>query len=264
MNPASSPPEPPACIKPTGRVADLLKLGQSLWLDSISQHLMESGELNTLIGTVGIRGITSNPTIFEKAINGSADYDQDIARLASAGTAPSDIIRILMVRDVQKACDFFRPIYDSSEADDGYVSIEVNPLLAHKTQESIDEARKLHRMVDRPNVFIKIPGTPEGIPAIRALIASGISVNVTLLFSPASYTDAAQAYIDGIGEWIAGGGNPATVRSVASLFISRLDSLIDKELASIAGKPGDKAGSEQASRLMGKAGIANTQIIYET
>jgi len=263
MTTDSSKKQPIPDIKPKGRVADLLSLGQSIWLDSISRKLMDSGELTELIESVGIRGITSNPTIFEKAINGSSDYDADMARYASKNS-PTDIIRLLMVADVQRACDYFRPIYDASGADDGYVSIEVNPLLAHETEESINEARKLHQMVDRPNLFIKIPGTAEGIPAIRALIGEGISVNVTLLFSPDAYRQSAQAYISGIGEWIGKGKDPSRVRSVASLFISRLDTLIDRQLENIAATGADASLSKRAGELMGKSGIANTQIVYET
>ena len=248
---------------PTGRVADLLREGQSLWLDSISRHLMDSGELDRLINETGVRGITSNPTIFEKAINGSSDYDADIVSLSAQGLSASEIIRTLMVRDVQRACDFFRPVYDSSKTLDGFVSIEVNPLLAHETEASISEARTLHRMVDRPNLLIKIPGTPEGIPAIRQLISEGISVNVTLLFSPEAYRQSAQAYIDGLTAYHAAGKDPSRIRSVASLFISRLDTLIDKKLDALSGGSSDPTVSKKAKELRGKAGIANTRIVYE-
>ncbi len=250
-------------IAPKGPVADLLKEGQSIWLDTISRHLMNSGELTELITAVGVRGITSNPTIFEKAINGSSDYDGEILQLAKEDQSPTDIIRRLMVEDVKKACDFFRPVYDSSDFGDGFVSIEVNPLLAHNTDESVEEARRLHRMVDRPNLLVKIPGTPEGIPAIRTLISEGISINVTLLFSPDAYRDAAMAYIDGLREALSRGHNPARLHSVASLFISRLDTLIDRQLGEIAAQSTDKAVINHATALLGKAGIANTQIVYE-
>ncbi|MEC4683656.1 MAG: transaldolase [Nitrospirota bacterium] len=263
MSPENNRKDTLARPKPKGRIADLLALGQSIWLDSISRHLMDSGQLTELIESVGVRGITSNPTIFEKAINGSSDYDKDIALLASRGESSSEIIRTLMVEDVRRACDYFRPVYDQSNADDGYVSIEVNPLLAHKTEESIEEARTLHGLVNRPNLFIKIPGTPEGIPAIQALIAEGISVNITLLFSPEAYRQAAKAYISGIEEWIKKGKDPALVRSVASLFISRLDTLIDKQLETIVSSSKDPALVKIAGELHGKAGIANTQIVYE-
>ena len=248
---------------PTGRIADLLREGQSLWLDSISRHLMDSGELDRLINETGVRGITSNPTIFEKAINGSSDYDTDIVSLSAQGLSASDIIRTLMVRDVQRACDFFRPVYESSKTLDGFVSIEVTPLLAHETEASISEARTLHRMVDRPNLLIKIPGTPEGIPAIRQLISEGISVNVTLLFSPEAYRQSAQAYIDGLTAYRGAGNDPSRVRSVASLFISRLDTLIDKKLDALSSGSSDPSVSKKAKDLRGKAGIANTRIVYE-
>ncbi len=250
-------------IAPKGSVADLLKEGQSIWLDTISRHLMDSGELTELICSVGIRGITSNPTIFEKAINGSMDYDAEIARLARENHSATDIIRFLMVEDVRRACDFFRPVYDDSRFGDGYVSIEVNPLLAHDTKESVEEARKLHQMVDRPNLLVKIPGTPEGIPAIRQLISEGISINVTLLFSPDAYRQAANAYIDGLREYVANGRNPSRIHSVASLFISRLDTLVDRLLAEIAATSSDPTMVRKAGELAGKAGIANTQIIHD-
>ncbi len=248
---------------PTGRIADLLREGQSLWLDSISRHLMDSGDLDRLIGETGVRGITSNPTIFEKAINGSSDYDTDIVALSRQNMTPSDIIRTLMVKDVQRACDYFRPVYESSKTLDGFVSIEVNPLLAHETEASVAEARTLHRMVNRPNLLVKIPGTQEGIPAIRQLISEGISVNVTLLFSPEAYRQSAQAYIDGLKAYQTSGGDPSKVRSVASLFISRLDTLIDKKLDGLASSASDPANSQKAKSLRGKAGIANTRIVYE-
>ena len=258
MNTGQLPP-----IAPKGPVADLLKEGQSVWLDTISRHLMDSGELAELICSVGIRGITSNPTIFEKAINGSKDYDAEITRLARENHSPTDIIRLLMVEDVRRACDFFRPIYDTSAFADGYVSIEVNPLLAHDTEESVLEARKLHQMVDRPNLLVKIPGTPEGIPAIRQLISEGISINVTLLFSPEAYRKAAMAYIEGLRDYVSKGHNPARVHSVASLFISRLDTLVDRKLEEIVGASTDPTLAKKAAELLGKAGIANTQIVYE-
>ena len=258
MNTGQLPP-----IAPKGPVADLLKEGQSVWLDTISRHLMDSGELAELIGSVGIRGITSNPTIFEKAINGSADYDAEITRLARENHSPTEIIRLLMVEDVRRACDFFRPIYDTSSFADGYVSIEVNPLLAHDTEESVVEARTLHQMVDRPNLLVKIPGTPEGIPAIRQLISEGISINVTLLFSPDAYRKAAMAYIAGLRDYVSKGHNPARVHSVASLFISRLDTLVDRKLEEIAASATDPTLAKKAAGLLGMAGIANTQIVYE-
>ncbi len=250
-------------LAPKGPVADLLKEGQSLWLDTISRQLMDSGELRELIYSVGIRGITSNPTIFEKAINGSTDYDAEISRLARENYSATDIIRFLMVEDVRRACDFFRPVYDESHFGDGYVSIEVNPLLAHDTKESVEEARKLHQMVDRPNLLVKIPGTPEGIPAIRQLISEGISINVTLLFSPEAYNQAANAYIEGLREYVAKGHNPSRLHSVASLFISRLDTLVDRLLSEIEANASDPVLARKAGALAGKAGIANTQVVYD-
>jgi transaldolase/glucose-6-phosphate isomerase len=246
----------------TNRVKQLLALGQSLWLDSISRELMDSGELDRLISSVGIRGMTSNPTIFEKAINGSQSYDPEIAFLARRGYSPGQIVRVLMVRDIRRACDFFLPVYRNCEGNDGFVSIEVNPLLAHRTEESIGEAKLLHRLVDRPNLLVKIPGTPEGMPAIEELTASGLSINVTLLFSPDAYRECAMSYVRGLERWVMAGGDPGDIRSVASVFVSRIDTLIDNRIGEImAGLPG--AERQDLANLQGKAGIANSRVVYE-
>ncbi len=244
------------------RVKQLAALGQSLWLDSISRELMDSGELERLISVVGIQGMTSNPTIFEKAINGSQSYDPEIAFLARRGYSPGQIIRVLMVRDIRRACDFFLPVYRSREGNDGFVSIEVNPLLAHKTEESISEAKLLHRLVDRSNLLVKIPGTPEGMQAIEELTASGLSINVTLLFSPDAYRECAMSYVRGLERWVQSGGDPGEIRSVASVFVSRIDTLIDNRIGEIlTGLP--EVERQELSGLMGKAGIANSRVVYE-
>ncbi len=251
---------------PTGaetpsRVKELAALGQSIWLDSISRDLMDSGKLDHLIRVVGIRGMTSNPTIFEKAINGSPAYDGEIAFLAKRGYAPQQILRVLMVRDIQRACDFFRPVHQETERNDGFVSIEVNPLLAHKTEETIAEARLLHRLVDRPNLMVKVPGTPEGMPAIEALTAIGMSINVTLLFSPRAYQNAAEAYIRGLEAFVAKGGDPSRVHSVASVFVSRIDTLVDKKLQAL--QTTGKDSQNDPETLLGRAGIENSRVIYD-
>lgn len=242
------------------RVRELATLGQSIWLDSISRDLMDSGKLDHLIHIVGIRGMTSNPTIFEKAINGSASYDGEIAFLSRRGYNAQQILRVLMVRDIRRACDFFRPVHQETGGTDGFVSIEVNPLLAHKTEETIAEARLLYRLVDRPNLMVKVPGTPEGMPAIEALTAIGMSINVTLLFSPRAYQEAAEAYIRGLEVFVAGGGNPSRVHSVASVFVSRIDTLVDKKIQGLQAQGGDVQKSAEA--LLGRAGIENSRIIY--
>jgi transaldolase/glucose-6-phosphate isomerase len=244
------------------RVKQLAALGQSLWLDSISRELMDSGELDRLIGQVGIQGMTSNPTIFEKAINGSQSYDTEIAFLARRGYTPSQIVRVLMVRDIRRACDFFLPVYQTRDGNDGFVSIEVNPLLAHRTEESVGEAKLLHRLVDRPNLLVKIPGTPEGMPAIEELTASGLSINVTLLFSPDAYRECAMSYVRGLERWVQSGGDPGAVRSVASVFVSRIDTLVDNKIGeALPGLP--EKDRESLSALLGKAGITNCRIVYD-
>ena len=257
----SSPSNPTGADTPS-RVKELSALGQSIWLDSISRELMDSGKLDHLIRVVGIRGMTSNPTIFEKAINGSSAYDGEIAFLARRGYTPQQILRVLMVRDIQRACDFFRPVHQETQGNDGFVSIEVNPLLAHKTEETIAEARLLHRLVNRPNLMVKVPGTPEGMPAIEALTAIGMSINVTLLFSPRAYQDAAEAYIRGLEAFVAKGGDPSRVHSVASVFVSRIDTLVDKKLEALSSSPGKDPQIDPKS-LLGRAGIDNSRVIYD-
>lgn len=243
------------------RVKELAAQGQSIWLDSISRDLMDSGKLDHLIRVVGIRGMTSNPTIFEKAINGSAAYDGEIAFLARRGYNSQQILRVLMVRDIQRACDFFRAVHQETGGTDGFVSIEVNPLLAHKTEETIAEARLLHRLVNRPNLMVKVPGTPEGMPAIEALTAIGMSINVTLLFSPRAYREAAEAYIRGLESFVAKGGDPSGVHSVASVFVSRIDTLVDKKLQALETGEGDARKAWEP--LLGRAGIENSRLIYD-
>lgn len=245
------------------RVDELLARGQSLWLDTLSRSLMDSGDLARLIRFSGIRGITTNPSIFQKAITGSADYDDEIADLVEKGFPSDDILRILMVADVQRACELFLPVYRSSGGLDGFVSIEVIPRLAHRTGDSIEEALRLRAMIDRPNLLVKIPGTEEGIPAIRSLVGAGISVNVTLLFSPQSYRRSAQAYIEGLEAWVAKGRDPSRVAGVASLFVSRLDTEVDRRLERIRSESEDPSLSRKAGELRGKAGIANAQVVYQ-
>ncbi|HBZ70294.1 MAG TPA: transaldolase, partial [Deltaproteobacteria bacterium] len=206
----------------------LLKLrgcGQSVWLDFLSRHLLNSGELQGLIDADGLRGVTSNPAIFDKAISGSLDYDEDIGRLSRQGKGLQEIYETLTVSDVQGAADLFRPIYSELQGADGFVSLEVNPHLAYDTPGTIAEARRLWAKLERPNVFIKVPATREGLPAIRRLIGEGINVNVTLLFGLPRYREVAEAYLSGLEER-AGRGQHLGVASVASFFLSRIDTLV--------------------------------------
>jgi transaldolase len=234
-----------------GKLHDLAELGQAVWFDYIKRSLITSGELQQLIDE-GIRGVTSNPTIFEKAIAGSNDYDDDLKMLAKGGSSVNEIYEKLVGCDIAQTADLFKPVYDRTGGLDGYVSLEVNPKLAYDTPDTIKEARRLFRTLDKPNIMIKVPATDQGIPAIEVLIAEGINVNVTLLFSVDQYGKAAQAYIKGLEKHLSAGGTIEKLSSVASFFVSRVDTSVDAEL--------DKLGS---SDLLGKAAIANAKVAYE-
>jgi transaldolase/glucose-6-phosphate isomerase len=241
----------------------LLKLagfGQSIWLDYIRRHLLSSGELKQLIEEDGLKGVTSNPAIFEKAIGGSQDYDEAIRLLARQGKTLEEIYQTLTVEDVRWAADIFRPVYDRLNGADGFVSLELNPHLAHDTQGSINEARKLWGLLDRPNVFIKVPATQEGLPAIRQLISEGINVNVTLLFGLARYQKVAEAYIAGLEERAAQGLPLARVASVASFFLSRIDVKLDPILEKLAAGSGRNA--QVAAGLRGEVAIASAKAAH--
>ncbi len=221
----------------------LLKLsafGQSIWLDYIRRQMIDSGELKKLIDDDGLKGVTSNPAIFQKAIAGSTDYDEAIRTLAQAGESVEAIYQVLTVEDVQRAADLFRPLYDRVEGQDGFVSLEVNPHLAHDTQGTVAEARRLWQALARPNVLIKVPATKEGLPAIRQLISEGINVNVTLLFGLPRYREVAEAYIAGLEDRAAPGQPLGRVASVASFFLSRIDVLLDPQLEKLAAAGGPK------------------------
>ena len=206
---------------------ELGTLGQSLWLDYIRRDLIASGKLRRLIEEDGLRGMTSNPSIFEKAIADSHDYDEDIRAIAFSGKGAETIYETLSQHDVQNAADEFRPLYDRTDGKDGYVSLEVNPHLAHDTKGTIEEARRLWAALGRPNVLIKVPATANGLPAIQQLISEGISVNVTLLFGLPRYAQVAEAYIAGLEARAAQGQPLKHLASVASFFVSRIDALVD-------------------------------------
>jgi transaldolase len=243
----------------------LLKLqafGQSIWLDFIRRDLITSGELRRLINEVGLRGMTSNPSIFEKAIVGSQNYAEDIRVMAFEGQSPKMIYESLSQRDVQGAADEFRPVYDETDARDGYVSLEVNPHLAHDTKGTIVEARRLWRALNRPNVFIKVPATAEGLPAIQQLISEGININITLLFGLPRYRQVAAAYVAGIESRVAKGQSVEHVASVASFFVSRIDSLVDPMLEKLAARNGGE--TDVAKKLRGQVAIASATIAYQS
>ena len=232
------------------RLLDINALGQSIWYDNIRRALITSGELEELIDA-GVTGVTSNPSIFEKAIAGSADYDAAITPLAARGLPAAAIAEALAVDDIQHAADLLRATFDRTRGVDGYVSLEVEPTLAHDTQGTIDAAVRLHATVARANVMIKVPATPAGIVAIEALTARGININVTLIFGLACYADVAKAYVRGLAAFVSGGGDPATVASVASVFVSRIDTSVDALLAEI----GDTG-------LEGRIAVANAKLVY--
>jgi len=242
----------------------LAEYGQSVWLDFIRRSIITTGELHRMVQEDGLRGVTSNPAIFEKAIAGSTDYTTAFEALQRRKDLDAmGLYEELAIRDIQDAADVMRPVYDRTNRRDGYVSLEVSPYLARDTQASITEARRLWKAVARPNVMIKIPGTPEGLPAIEQIISEGINVNVTLLFSMEAYERVAEAYIKGLEKFVAGGGDASKVASVASFFISRIDSLVDmiaEGKMKAATNPGERA---LLRSVLGKTAIANARITYQ-
>ncbi len=250
--------------KATNPLKELLKFGQSVWLDYIRRDLLTGGELKRLIDEDGLRGMTSNPTIFEKAIAGGTLYDDLLNSLRSRGDLDAKgRYEILAIRDIQDAADLLRPVYDSSKRRDGYVSLEVSPHLARDTKGTLDEARKLWKAVGRENVMIKIPGTTEGIPAFQQAISEGINVNVTLLFAQDVYVKVAEAYIAGLEKFAAGGGDVSRMASVASFFISRIDSAVDGIIDARLKASKDAREQEQLKSIQGKVAIANGKQTYE-
>lgn len=239
------------------RLHELTRLGQAVWLDFINRDLLRGGRLRELL-RAGVTGMTSNPSIFQNAIADGREYDDQLRELAKAGKTAYEIYEALAFRDIADAADQLRSIYDETAGRDGYVSIEVDPKLAHDTQPTIDAARRIFREIDRPNVMIKVPATNEGIPAISALIGEGINVNVTLIFSVEMYERVMQAYLDGLHAMQAAGKPISRVASVASFFVSRVDTLIDKELTKRI-----EADEPELAMLRGQAAIANAKIAYD-
>ena len=227
--------------------------GQSPWLDNLQRSYITSGELSALVNN-GVRGLTSNPTIFQKAIQGSSDYDAQFAEELAKGCTPLEAYWEMVISDINGAADVFQHLFDSSAGGDGFVSVEVDPRLAHDGSGTLAAARRLHEVVSRANVMIKIPATQEGIPAIREMIAEGRNVNVTLIFSLSRYQDVMDAYIEGLEQRIASGLSPAGIASVASFFISRVDNEVDKRLAAL--------GTSDALSLRGTAAVNQARLAY--
>ena len=237
---------------PLGR---LIRERQSVWLDYIHRTMLRNGEMKALIEARGVRGVTSNPTIFEQAIGKSDVYDDAIAALGGKGLDTEALFEAVALDDIRAACDLFLPIYEMTAGNDGYVSMEVSPRLARDTDGTLRDARRLWKAIGRPNAMIKIPGTPEGLPAITAALADGININVTLLFAVEMYEQVIDAYLTGLERRQAAGGSIDRVRSVASFFVSRVDTETDKRLEAL-GKPA------QTQPLMGVAAVANAKLAY--
>jgi transaldolase len=230
---------------------DINQLGQSIWYDNIRRSLLDSGEFQKLI-QAGVSGVTSNPTIFDKAIRGSTDYDAGLQRLLDTDEPVNKVFEALALEDIGRTADLLRPIFDRTHGVDGYVSLEVDPNLAYDTANTISEAKRLFAALGRPNVMIKVPATPAGYPAVETLIGQGINVNVTLMFSMAQYEATAQAYITGLEHLAERGGDLSQVASVASFFVSRVDTYVDRALET----------HPHGSSLQGKIAIANTKMVY--
>lgn len=247
----------------TNHLFEIQEYGQSIWMDNLSRDAIESGELKEAIVTRSLRGITSNPAIFEKAIAGNQIYDADIEAGIKDGKSVTEIYESLVFDDIRNACDIFKPVYEQTNGVDGYISIEVPPDIARDTETTISEARRYHKAVDRPNVMIKIPGTPEGLPAVEQAIADGISVNVTLLFSVQAYIDTFWAYIKGLEARVEKGESIDNIASVASFFLSRIDSEVDGRLDKMLAETTDADLKQKLESLKGKVAIANAKIAYQ-
>jgi len=238
-----------------GSIQELHELGQSIWYDNIQRRLLENGELAAMINRGEIRGVTSNPSIFNNAIGNSNDYAEKIAALSVQGLGREEIYESLAIDDIQAATDLFRPLYDETNGGDGYVSLEVSPYLAHDTQATLAEAKRLWKAIDRSNLMIKIPGTVEGLPAITQAIAAGLNVNVTLIFSITRYEQIMDAFLAGLEQRVAAGLPIDKIASVASFFISRIDTNADKRLQALA--------AADAEALLGQIAVASGKLAYK-
>jgi transaldolase len=235
------------------RLHKLSDQGQSVWIDYLSRDLLHSGELARMMKADAVVGVTSNPTIFQKAISAGNAYDEQLREVLEEERDPKEIFLRLAVQDVSEALDLLRPVWDKGSGKDGYVSLEVDPNLAYDTEATVAEAVRLHKLVDKPNLFVKIPATKPGLPAIEDMIAKGKSINVTLIFSLQRYEEVARAYIRGLERLVAAGGDPSTVASVASFFVSRVDTEADRRLDEVGGH----------DKLKGKLAIANAKLAYQ-
>lgn len=244
-------------------LVELTKSGQSIWYDGIERDLITSGELKRLIDEYEIRGVTSNPTIFEKAIDSAADYSDQLREQAERQKSASEIYEALAVRDIQMAADLLAPVFEKTDGTDGFVSLECSPLLAHDTTATIEEVRHLWRALDRKNVMIKIPATTEGFPAVEQCIYEGININITLIFSLHNYKKTIEAYLRGLERRVAEGKPIDRIASVASFFISRIDTAVDKRLEKRIGRSGSPKEKDELESLLGRIAIANAKMAYQ-
>jgi transaldolase len=241
----------------------LKDFGQSVWYDNIDRSQLVSGKFKSLLDEDGVVGVTANPTIFQKSIAAGHAYDEQMTRLISEGKNVNDIYEAMIIQDIRTVADLLRPIYDRTNMQDGYVSLEVSPELAHDTNGTIAEVRRFWKTVDRPNLLIKIPATPEGIPAIQAALTEGINVNITLIFSIQAYRDVTEAYLSALEDRQASGKDISHMASVASFFVSRVDTLVDKVLDDKIKATSDSAEQQKLKMLQGKAAIANARLVYQ-
>jgi transaldolase len=260
MNPVTTP-EKTQTIGTQNALLGLQKYGQSVWLDYIRRNIILNGELQKLIDQDGLRGITSNPSIFEKAIAGSNDYTDLLTQLGKQGLPTGQIYERIVVRDIQDSADKLLPVYKSTNRRDGYVSLEVSPTLARDTQGTIEEARRLWQAVNRPNIMIKVPGTPDGVEPVRRLISEGLNINITLLFAQEAYIAVAEAYLDGLEAALKADKDISGIASVASFFVSRIDSLVDSTIEERL-KTAKGADTQFLESLRGKVAIANAKQAY--
>src|SRR6476619_611114 len=254
MNPVTTP-EKTQTTGTQNALLGLQKYGQSVWLDYIRRNIILNGDLQKLIDQDGLRGITSNPSIFEKAIAGSNDYTDLLTQLGKQGLPTGEIYERIVVRDIQDAADTLLPVYKLTNKRDGYVSLEVSPTLARDTQGTIEEARRLWKAVARPNIMIKVPGTPEGVAPVRQLTSEGLNINITLLFSQDAYKKVAEAYIDGLEGAQKAGKDISSIASVASFFVSRIDTLVDSMIDTELKNPGSPEREQLLHSLHGKVAI---------
>jgi len=247
---------------PKNSLFRLKDFGVSVWCDELSRDMIRGGGLKRLIDEKAVVGVTSNPSIFQKALSEGNAYDADVEKLAAAGRTTEQIFDALAIEDIREACDVLRPVYDSTGGDDGYVSIEVLPSLAGDTEGTIAEAARYHREIAQPNLLVKIPSTPAGIPAIRSMIARGKSINITLIFSVDRYAEVAEAYLSGLEELVRNGGDPRPVASVASFFVSRIDTETDRRIEAALEGEKDPGRRHRLESLRGRIAVANAKLAF--